>query len=239
MLEDSCSLSDNTSMKSVKLLTNTCLFLISSCLSLPVFAVQSSIQAPANPAAPDPLGQQLYDNYHWSAMYYYGQTVNGALVGTAVGNFKHWPEHIQSLELAYTLNSNNPVRQFFSPLVGVVQIAGNFTQRQGWNQHTIYEFDPYIIFRWANWPWNHYLDTSFAFAEGISYDSSVASIEKRDNENTRRLMNYLMFEVTFAAPSHPQLQFLIRIHHRSGAYGLYHAGNNGSNDLGGGIRYLF
>lgn len=181
----------------------------------------------------------LYDQHPWSLMYYWGQTMNDPLVGLFAGDYNRWPEHIQSVELAKTLTPDNPVRRFFSPIVGVVQLAGNTTVRSGSDQHTIYEFDPYLLFRWSNLPWNHVVNTSFAIGEGVSYDSSVPAIEKRNNDNTKRLLNYLAFEATFAAPSHPEWQFVAKIHHRSGAYGLYHAGNTGSNDIGVGIRYLF
>jgi hypothetical protein len=67
----------------------------------------------------------------------------------------------------------------------------------------------------------------------------MPSLEKRSNTNTKRLLNYLMLEAAFALPAYPQVQLLARIHHRSGAFGLYRAGNTGSNDVGLGIRYLF
>lgn len=194
----------------------------------------------ASPSAPLLQGQQLYDTYSWSIMYYYGATVENSLLQTlTLHDLKRWPEHIQSLELAYTLNEQNFLRRFLSPLVGIVQIAGNGTLRQGKNEPSIYEFDPYLIFRWSALPWNHYVNTSFALGEGVSYDSSVPAIEKRDNVRTKRLLNYLMLEATLAHPAYPQLQLVARIHHRSGAFGLYGAGNTGSNDLGLGIRYLF
>lgn len=181
----------------------------------------------------------FYDQRPWSLMYYWGQTMNDPLVGLFAADMNRWPEHIQSVELAKTLDSDNAVRRFFNPIVGVVQLAGNTTVRTGSNEHTIYEFDPYLLFRWANLPWNNTLNTSFAIGEGVSYVSSVPAIEKRQNENTKRLLNYLAFEATFATPAHPEWQFVVKIHHRSGAYGLYHAGNTGSNDIGVGIRYLF
>jgi len=184
------------------------------------------------------VDQQLYDQRPWALLYYYGVTGTDALVQLFQGSFNRWPEHIQSIELEKTLAPDNMVRQFFSPIVGVVQLAGIATVRSD-NGRTIYEADPYINFRWANLPWNHYVTTSFSVGEGISYASSVPSVEKRDNNNTRRLLNLLIFEATFAAPSHPELQLVARIHHRSGAFGLYHAGNSGSNDVGLGIRYLF
>lgn len=202
-----------------------------SCL-LPLTALSAPVIYPEN--------QKLYDQYPWSFMYYYGQTLNTPLINILEGKeWRRWPEHIQSIELARTLSEENIVRRFFSPLVGVIQLAGNFTVRYGKNENTIYEFDPYLIFRWANLPWNHYVNTSLALAEGVSYDTSVPAIEKRQNTNTKRLLNYLIVEATFAHPSYPRLQLLARIHHRSGVYGLYHAGNTGSNDVGLGLRYLF
>lgn len=187
-----------------------------------------------------PADQTLYDQYRWAGLYYYGQTLDTPLIQILEGqNIRRWPEHIQSLELAYTLDQANFLRQLVSPLVGVVQLVGNMTIRYGKGEDTIYEFNPYLAFRWANWPWNQYLNTSLAIGEGISYDSSYPAIEKRQNDNNKRLLNYLMLEASFAAPAYPRLQLAARIHHRSGAYGLYHAGNTGSNDIGLAIKYLF
>lgn len=186
-----------------------------------------------------PQGQDLYDRYPWSVMYYYGKTVNTSLLNTFIGTWPYWPEHIQTVEVAHTLDRQNFLREFLSPIVGVVEVAGNVTYRVGSNQANIYEWDPYLIFRWANMPWNHYVNTSFALAEGVSYASSIPAVEQKQNDDTKRFLNYLMFEATFALPSDPQWQVLARIHHRSGAFGLYGAGNTGSNDIGLGVRYLF
>lgn len=196
-------------------------------------------QTYANIPTPRLTDQKLYDAYPYSIMAYYGVTVSDPLLSILVGNIHRYPEHIQTLELAYTLNETNVLRHFLSPLVGVLQVAGNLGIREGSHEPTIYEFEPYLIFRWANFPWNPYLVTSFALAEGVSYVTSVPAIEKKDNDNTKRLLNYLFIEATFAYPDHPRLQLLVRIHHRSGAFGLYHAGNTGSNDIGLGVRYLF
>lgn len=185
-----------------------------------------------------PSDQKLYDQYPWAFTYYYGITGSDALARMVKGEFHRWPEHVQSLEAAYTLNECNVFRRLVNPLVGVVQLAGNVSLRVGSHQNTIYEFNPYVAFRWANFPWNHYVNTSLAIGEGISYDTSVPSLESKSSENTKRLLNYLMLEATFASPTYPRLQLVARIHHRSGAYGLYHAGNTGSNVVGLGIRYL-
>lgn len=184
-------------------------------------------------------GETLYDQHRWSVMYYYGIAAKDPLTRILRGTFHRWPEHLHSVELAYTLNEENSLRAFFHPIVDVVQVAGNVSLRIGSNQALIKEFEPYLIFRWSQFPWNQYINTSFAIGEGISYASSIPALEKRDHDDAKRLLNYLMLETTFALPLHPEWQTVIRIHHRSGAYGLYHAGNTGSNELGLGIRYLF
>ena len=193
----------------------------------------------ATPITGCPSGQKLYDNYPWSATFYEGLTTSDALGKIFVGNFNRWSEEIQSIEISRTLKEDNFFRRLVSPLVGVVQIAGDITLRNGKNEHTIYEFNPYIAFRWANLPWNHYVTTSFAIGEGVSYVTSVPAIEKKYNKNTKRLLNYLMLEASLAFPNCPRWQLIVRIHHRSGAFGLYQAGNTGSNDVGLGLRYLF
>lgn len=201
-----------------------------ACFSLPLSVFS---------AAP-PQGEDLYDRYPWAVLYYYGITAYDSLGQIMLqGEFHRWPEHIQSLELTRTLNQTNFLRRLVHPLVGVVEVSANVTMRNGNNQHTIYEFDPYVEGRWTNFPWNRFVTTSFAIGEGISYATSIPSLEKKSSPDTKRLLNYLLLEATFALPEHPCLQLVLRIHHRSGAFGLYHAGNTGSNNIGLGLRYLF
>jgi hypothetical protein len=192
-------------------------------------------------AKTQPLHKQtLYDEYPWAFAYYYGIDFEDKLIRITKFGFHRWPEHIQSIELAHTLSEDNFLRRLVCRIVNVVQLTGNFTVRHDHNiPNTIYEFDPYLAFRWTNLPWNHYITTSFAIGEGVSYATSYISLEKKNGEYTKRFLNYLMLEATFAAPKYPRLQLMIRIHHRSGVYGLYHAGNAGSNALGLGIKYLF
>lgn len=210
-----------------------CLLPITAAFSSPATLTLKPVPLPVCPC-----GQQLYDHYPWAATYYYGITASDALARIVKGELHRWPEHMQSLEIARTLATDNFLRRLVRPLVGVVQVAGNFSVRTGSKQSTSYEFDPYLQFRWANWAWNNYVNTSLAIGEGVSYVTVVPAIERRYSNDTKRLLNYLMLEATLAPPSHPRLQLVIRVHHRSGAYGLYHAGNSGSNDLGLGLRYL-
>src|SRR3990167_2721985 len=91
------------------------------------FTARSQPITPKGPSSPPPIiypkGQQLYDQYPWFVDYYYGITASDGLTQILTGNFHRWPEHIQSIELGRTLDRDNLVRRFFSPLVGVVQIV--------------------------------------------------------------------------------------------------------------------
>lgn len=184
--------------------------------------------------------ESLYDAYPYSAMYYYGVTASNPLVRILRFDVNRWPEHIHSFEAAMTLSKCNKIRQFFYPIVGVVELAMDITVRIGSYESTIYEFDPFIGFRWANWPWNDYITTSVLLGEGLSYATSIPALEMKNPLNdSKRLLNYMRIEVTLALPCYPRLQLVPIIHHRSGAYGLYGAGNTGSNDISLGIKYIF
>lgn len=181
---------------------------------------------------------RLYDQYPMSFTYFYGVTVNDPLIHIFEGQLHRWPEDLQSMEVAYTLGTDNWFRKLTHPLVGVAQIAFDFGFRNGPHEHDIFEFNPYLLWHWSNFPWDNYVTTTLGIGEGVSYASSVPSLEKRSNSGTKRLLNYLLLEASIAAPMYPRLALVLRIHHRSGAYGLYHAGNTGSNVVGLGIRCM-
>lgn len=147
---------------------------------------------------------------------------------------------MNSIDLSYQLDPTNPFRRFFKALVSTIEVAGNITQRHD-PDGLIYEFDPYLNFRWKTFPWDHYVTTTFAIGDGLSYATGIPLRERHDssNNNAKRLLNFLIVEATFAAPSHPDLQFVVRINHRCGAWGLFGAGNLSSNAVGLGIRYQF
>jgi hypothetical protein len=215
------------------------------CPSAPINSTSSggctaAVAAAANSIFPYNYNLNVYQAYPWSILYYYGLTSTHTLGQTFKGEFTRAGEYIDTIEVAYTPQKTGKFLESLpSPLI--LQLAANVTYRNGPedNYDPIYEFDPYFILRWTYFPWNNYLDMTAAAAEGVSYDTSVPGIEKNSTDQTGHFLNYLMFETTFALPKYPRLQAVLRIHHRSGAYGLYGYGNCGSNVLGLGIRYLF
>jgi hypothetical protein len=105
------------------------------------------------------------------------------------------------------------------------------------NNDTFWEFNGLIIGRWQAFPWNKYVDTSVAVGDGLSHYSQVSKVEKEDDEDAQRTLNYLMFELALGLPRYPRWDLVVRIHHRSSIFGLYGAG--GSNYVCGGIKFSF
>ena len=99
--------------------------------------------------------------------------------------------------------------------------------------------------RWSNFPWNDSLRTSLAIGWGVSYTSDITANEAEDaaktdpDEGPQRWLNYLSFEAGFALPRNPNWQLFYRLHHRSGAFGLFADNDVGSNVMGLGVRYFF
>lgn len=178
---------------------------------------------------------------NWGIFIYHSWMTNSNIGPVLTGQNVHFKYGtMNSIDLSYQLDPANPLRRFFRPLVSTIEVAGNITQRHDPNG-LIYEFDPYLNFRWKTFPWDHYITTTFAIGDGLSYATGIPLREQHDssNNNAKRLLNFLVVEATFAAPSHPDLQFVLRVNHRCGAWGLFGAGNLSSNAVGLGIRYLF
>jgi hypothetical protein len=94
--------------------------------------------------------------------------------------------------------------------------------------------------RWREFPWNDYLLTSFAvYPIGPSYVAKLAPSEVSKDGQSANWLNYFSVELTFAAPSMPQLEALFRLHHRSGVFGLINGSTNGADFLSVGARYRF
>lgn len=100
-----------------------------------------------------------------------------------------------------------------------------------------WEFVGLIIGRWHPFPWDKYIDTSFAVGTGLSYYNDVSQFELKEDEDAHRLLGYLAFELTFCLPQYPRWNLMFRIHHRSGAYSLI--GEGSSNYLCGGLKFAF
>lgn len=108
-------------------------------------------------------------------------------------------------------------------------------------QQTHEEINAVWTMRWLPFLWDDYIDTSFAFGNGISYATAEPPLEIADNSDhkTSRWLYYMLVELAVSLPGQSQWDLFVRVHHRSGAYGAINGVSGGSNFVGVGIRYGF
>jgi len=95
--------------------------------------------------------------------------------------------------------------------------------------------------RWIKFPWDRYLDTSFAVGNGVSYAFQKPELEElySDNGETSHWLYYILAEWAFSLPQVPQWEIFLRAHHRSSVFGLIDGLFAASNFGGVGVRYRF
>ena len=96
---------------------------------------------------------------------------------------------------------------------------------------------PFI--RWTAFPWNRYLYTNLrASALGISYATGISAWERQNSGQDKgsNLLQFGALEIAFARNQQSPLEVFIRLHHRSGIYGLINGVDGGSSYLAVGFR---
>lgn len=181
----------------------------------------------------------LYYDPEWSALVYWGKMTEDNLGQVLRLNYTLANDTLYSLEFGHVLSKHNSFKRYLQPIVPMVEFMANFTVLDDAVYGPLYEINPYFAFRWNRFPWQNFLCTSIALGEGVSYVNRVPYTEQLHSDETKKFLNFLLFEITFALPSCPQFEIVARIHHRSGAFGFYHANNSGSTAVGLAIRYRF
>lgn len=165
----------------------------------------------------------------WALTLYFGGLTDSELIQTATFNSKFENAYFIDLGLSRRLYT---FRDYFN-LEIEGQIAKHFGAQDQW------EFNLVGYFRWLLFPWDEYLDTSFAAGVGLSYATPVPKIEAKNYDEAVRLLGALMFEFAFSLPRVPQWSLITGIHHRSGAGGVFSGVRGASNAWAIGLRYSF
>jgi hypothetical protein len=165
----------------------------------------------------------------WALTLYSGRLTDSNLTQTETFNFKFEDSYFIDLALSRKLYT---YRDYFN-LEIEGQVAKHFGDQDNW------EFNVVSYFRWLPFPWDSYIDTSFAAGVGLSYATSVPKIEDKNHDEAARFLGALMFEFAFSPPHVPQWSLIARLHHRSGAGGLFSGVHGASNAWAIGIRYSF
>jgi hypothetical protein len=118
-------------------------------------------------------------------------------------------------------------------------VEGQVVKHSGFQSH--WEYNGLLAARWLPFPWDKYLDTSFGGGAGLSYATKIPKLEEERNGEgqTEKWLVYLMLELAFSLPPIPNWSLITRIHHRSGAFGLFSGVTGSSNAWAFGIKYDF
>ncbi len=182
-----------------------------------------------NVSANGSQSEKYTSNYLWTLSAYVGPLANDTLADIYELNATYSSEnYVSVVALAKQVYQ---YKQWVS-----VEIEGQVGKHFGTDvEH--WEFVGLIVGRWHPFPWDRYIDSSFAIGSGLSYNSDVSKIELEEDENAQRLLGYLALELTFGLPQYPRWNLMFRIHHRSGANSLI--GEGSTNYVCGGLKFAF
>jgi len=168
-------------------------------------------------------------NYLWTLSAYVGPHAHDTLTDIATRNATYSDDnYVAVVALAREVYR---YKQWVS-----VEIEGQVGKHFGTDVDH-WEYVGLIIGRWHPFPWDKYINTSFAIGSGLSYNSDVSQIELEEDEEAQRLLGYLAYELTFGLPQYPRWNLMFRIHHRSGASNLI--GEATTNYVCGGLKFAF
>lgn len=169
------------------------------------------------------------ENNPWSATLFYAKKTNDTVSDTFLFT-ADFPDSLDFVSLAVA-------RKIGSYKKTDLEFEGQIARHQGIEHYT--EYTAAIFIRWETLPWDDVIDMSFAFAEGFSYTTRIPQFESENNKPAARFLNYLAYEMTFALPKYKNWEAVLRMHHRSGIFGLFNGVHGASNAWAIGLRYNF
>jgi len=182
-----------------------------------------------NVSADGSQSEKYTSNYLWTLSAYVGPHADDTLTDIAWLNATYSDDnYVAVVALAREVYQ---YKQWVS-----VEIEGQVGKHFGTDVDHL-EFVGLIIGRWHPFPWDRYIDSSFAIGSGLSYNNDVSQIELEEDEDAQRLSGYLAFELTFGLPQYPRWNLMFRIHHRSGVGNLIVKAS--TNYVCGGLKFAF
>jgi hypothetical protein len=167
----------------------------------------------------------------WFVTGYYGFGTDGDI--TQFPGISHDSQFVRSFFI--DLAAGREIWQIMEPLA--LEVEGQALKHFGMQTH--FEFDLALGLRWHAFPWDAYVDTSFAVFNGLSWATQKPQIEIERRRKTAHLLNYVAIEFDFSLPEEPEWALAIRLHHRSGAWGSFDGVYGGSNFFSLGVRHRF
>ena len=193
------------------------------------------LAAPVNAADPHSLlfsPQPTAERGPWSVGIYGGELYKAPFVSIfyAPQNIRLSPSYLLALNFDYRFYK-------FSSLP--LQFEGEFNIAKRFGGQDQWDFSAAPFLRWTWFPWNNVLYTNARIGlMGASYVTSISPWERQNSGNATgsNILHFLVPEVTFALSENSAGEAFVRVHHRSGVYGLFNGVKGGSNYLAGGYR---
>lgn len=102
------------------------------------------------------------------------------------------------------------------------------------------EFWGSLYFCYDGFPWNDTVYTTAAINTGLSILTETSQFERdRSNDQSSLVLHNFSPEITIADPDNKNLEFVLRLHHRSGIFGAIDDVHSGSTFVATGIRFRF
>ncbi len=102
-----------------------------------------------------------------------------------------------------------------------------------------YELNGLYAVRWYPLPWDGVVESNVAVGLGLSYASEIPEFENDNHGKEEQLLAYILIEAEFQPRRWGNWSWVIRSHHRSGAFGLFGGVQGASNSIGIGLKYRF
>ena len=98
-----------------------------------------------------------------------------------------------------------------------------------------------LYLRYDGLPWNDTIYTTLAANIGLSVLTEISDfeLERGGDGKATEVLHYFAPEFTFASPENKDLEVVLRLHHRSGVFGLFNGITTGSTFISTGIRLRF
>lgn len=177
--------------------------------------------------------------YPWAVTAWTGQMTTANFGGAFLFNGNPRPEYLMGMGLQRRLINGGPLSiELDANLMGhhaARQPGGPYNQAKPFADTPSQTFGEATLGIGARlWlrPW-----LNIFFEEGVSVLTQPSNWEKTERENYANFLNYLAFEVEGLVT--PEWSIVGRIHHRSGAYGVYSGVREGSNGYLIGVRHRF
>jgi hypothetical protein len=114
-----------------------------------------------------------------------------------------------------------------------LEVEGQVVKHFGDQTH--WEINLPVGARWHRFPWNETVATTAAFAVGPSYATEVPPVEVLLEGGSEKLMFHWFLELTLGPPG-ADWALSLRLHHRSGGFGML-ADEGGADALAVGVRF--